>query len=886
MDRGLFRSEFYRTYINENQNNENIEKPKREEVVNFKHGLNYSKLDNDGYINVGAKVNGSTAIIGKTSPVENTNDKSKKDATIFSRDKENGIVDNVLVTTNEQGQRISKVKIRSGRMPEMGDKLASRFAQKGTIGLTVRQEDMPFTCEGITPDIIINSHCIPSRATIGQLIESVLGKIGLFEGNITDGTIFTEFNHNNLVSRLHEAGYQNKGYEVLYNGMTGEQMNAQIFIGPTYYQRLKHLVKDKIQCRAKGPKQHLIRQPLEGRGRDGGLRFGEMERDCSCFGTCISIENNLSVRIENMSECGFNVLSFDEKKNGIVNSKQTGFLYKGERECIELTLQDGRTLTFTEEHPFLTSDNQWIKARDITLNTTVLKVGLTGPELNIENEIKECNGWSLQVGSLLLKTDSKEEYLKTLSFVRIIGILITDGHITKRDFKGSIYLGHQLDLNDILNDFKKFCCIDTTPKMKGNSYVIYIPPEFMKDIIQLKGLLVGAKISQADSLPEFVIDESCPRPIVREFLGAIMGGDGHTCLLGTHREKRDLLTSPSFSRSKTYEYVESLETTFDQIIKLFNKCGIQKITIQKAKETSASKRNNKDKDEDEKEERSYQLTLHLDIDEMIPFAENIGFRYCYHKSQRLEAAVSYRKLRNAVIRQHNWIINRVDEITNYSNIKKEKPNARIQTKKAIKQALEELEQKETLVHTYAIPSTHDFTDHLIKGTSFGKFNSNGFPTAEQYIKEIGAFDWFINDDDSKKKIAYGTDRDREVLPTLQLKVIGRRKVGLRPVFDIEVENTHNFLAEGVVAHNCSISHGASHFLREKLFLLSDKYTADVCNKCGILGLARNFKFECMHCRNKNDYSTVHIPYACKLLFQELMAMQIAPRIKPDGTIDV
>jgi DNA-directed RNA polymerase II subunit RPB2 len=273
LDRGLFRSTFFRTYINEAQTNETIEKPKKEEVSNLAYDANYNKIDEDGYIAIGAKVNGATTLIGKTTSVIGGTDKTKKDVSVFSRDKETGIVDQIVATTNEQGQRISKVKVRSSRMPEVGDKLASRHAQKGTIGLTLRQEDMPFTCEGITPDIIINTHAIPSRMTVGQLIECVLGKIGSMDGTINDSTVFGDFDYNNIAQRLQEVGYQNKGNEVMYSGLTGEKMDAQIFLGPTYYQRLKHLVKDKIYCRAKGPIQPLVRQPVEGRGRDGGLRL-------------------------------------------------------------------------------------------------------------------------------------------------------------------------------------------------------------------------------------------------------------------------------------------------------------------------------------------------------------------------------------------------------------------------------------------------------------------------------------------------------------------------------------------------------------------------------------------------------------------------------------
>jgi DNA-directed RNA polymerase II subunit RPB2 len=154
------------------------------------------------------------------------------------------------------------------------------MGQKGTVGITLPHEDMPFTQEGIVPDIIINPHAIPSRMTVAQLIECVTGKCAALNGNIRDATSFASNNPDAICEELHKCGYDKRGREVMYSGITGEQLDAEIFIGPTYYQRLKHMVADKIHSRATGPVQLLTRQPVEGRSKEGGLRFGEMERDC------------------------------------------------------------------------------------------------------------------------------------------------------------------------------------------------------------------------------------------------------------------------------------------------------------------------------------------------------------------------------------------------------------------------------------------------------------------------------------------------------------------------------------------------------------------------------------------------------------------------------
>jgi DNA-directed RNA polymerase II subunit RPB2 len=264
-----------------NTNKENIEVPSPNDTVSMKYN-NYQKLDEDGVVAPGNKVSDDDIIIGKTfnlaSPTQTGH--SKKDCSTNLRHNESGVVDKVMVTVNEQGMKLIKSKVRSMRVPEIGDKFASVHAQKGTVGMIYSQEDMPFTAQGITPDIIVNPHAIPSRMTIGQLIECIYGKACALNGEYGDATAFTNPDPEDISDMLKKLGYDKHGEEVMYNGMTGEPMKTKIFIGPTYYQRLKHMVQDKIHARARGPMQILTRQPVEGRSRDGGLRMGEMEKDC------------------------------------------------------------------------------------------------------------------------------------------------------------------------------------------------------------------------------------------------------------------------------------------------------------------------------------------------------------------------------------------------------------------------------------------------------------------------------------------------------------------------------------------------------------------------------------------------------------------------------
>jgi len=291
IERGFARSSYFRPAVAEELRYsgglmDNICIPDKE-VKGYKSEKDYRMLEGDGIIYPEAQVREEDVIIGKTSPPRflssleeySLSSNIRRESSVALRHGEEGVVDFVLITENEEGNKLVQVRIRDQRIPEIGDKFCSRHSQKGVVGLIVPESDMPYSASGIVPDMLFSPHSIPSRMTMAHLLELLGGKMGALAARHIDGTTFESEPEEAMRRELLSLGFRENGTETLYNGITGEKLDAQIYIGSMYYLKLKHMVANKIHSRARGPIQLLTRQPTEGRAKEGGLRLGEMEKD-------------------------------------------------------------------------------------------------------------------------------------------------------------------------------------------------------------------------------------------------------------------------------------------------------------------------------------------------------------------------------------------------------------------------------------------------------------------------------------------------------------------------------------------------------------------------------------------------------------------------------
>jgi DNA-directed RNA polymerase beta subunit/intein/homing endonuclease len=834
---------------------------------------------------------------------------------------------------NGDGYECIRLVTRQYRKPMRGDKFAARHGQKGTAGEIMSSKDMPFLVRlGYTPNILINPLAFPSRMTIGLFVEAIMGisltatslkqpeySLPLFEKlenelsgsesekdnesklekdnelrypegfnpnihyamNLTgDASPFIKnFDVKYILRCIEKLGVPGFSEEEIIVPKTGERAYTLVFHGVMYYQRLKHMVMDKIHARATGSSHALHRQPTEGRKKKGGFRIGHMERDRCCKTTPIALKEGVSVELGSLKKFetiwGWNVT--DEI---LVKSTQTDYGNEGMRTLYIITLQDGRTLRAAKYHPFYTKNEEdeekndtYAEVHELIVGQDRLACSLNPPLVDFNEDIKLCKHgiWDAEFFESVSPNggvfNKYEVFRKSLALARLVGFAITDGHAYYRLNAVSVYLGHLTDVETMIDDIKRITGVDVDYVFESNIYTIKLPIDLAKAIRNMN-VIKGAKVKQDAMFPDF-IHNLTPQPILREFLGGLFGGDGHTCCLSSRREK-DLIKSVSISWTKDPTHLDSLQEHMETLQRLLKLRFDIDSTIQQPKLTTHSKNSGGD---------HKQILLNIPLTHLIPFSEQIGFRYCEHKSIRLSAGVSYRRFRENVLRQRMWIAERVDELINYRAKKSENPNAKIYgLAKAVKTATEELKLIEPILHKESIP-VNKRVGQLLTGQVNNEIRSGTFPTVGEYFKEIGALKMFLDENNpDSKEVTYGMTREQNGVPAYYLKIIDIRKQTYKvDMCDITVEGTESYLANGVVAHNCMLAQGVPEMVQDRLLYQSDVYRMPVCQVCGLEAIDDGKISYCRVCQT-SKVVMVQVPFGTKLLSQELRVLNIVPRI--------
>jgi aconitase A len=518
---------------------------------------------------------------------------------------------------------------------------------------------------------------------------------------------------------------------------------------------------------------------------------------CIAEGTPVLLANGTSQAIERMPSAGGASLLAPTTDGKLGRTMQAEMMIQGERECVSLTLQDGRTLVCTPDHEILCADGRWVRADQLQLGQDRIVVGLEAPLDELGDDEAD---YMLHVGNQTFTMDTTNERLRTLAFSRLLGHLLSDGSIGLLG-QGRMHVGQALDCEAVLDDVELLS--GTRPiarRYDQRKWTIVLPKPLTDAISTLPGVRTGRRIQQAPKLPSFVLDESCPRAVVREFMGGLFGADGHAPVLhrwGTCEEEATLET-PAYSQSTIPEHVETLKQVMFDVTRLLARCGVKtngaNIYEYPTRRSASSYPVAQD--------GILRVEARLELPDGLSFVERVGFRYCMDKALRASAAAVYWRLVDQIHRQRLWMSERLEELH-------QTDNALSFSRARMRAAVELMEREPVVFPHYALLEGHDRFSRLPKSTA-RKFqplhrDSCEFPSPVELLREIGSREWFAplrpraHSESSKR---YCIEKEALTLPTLALQVVERRPAGRRAVFDLAVDDLHAFIAGTVAVHNC------------------------------------------------------------------------------------
>lgn len=494
---------------------------------------------------------------------------------------------------------------------------------------------------------------------------------------------------------------------------------------------------------------------------------------CFVEGTRVSLPS-CSIDIKCLENINTDVITWVENK-GFSTSKKVHFFNNGEKECIELTLIDGTKISCTKDHRFLTKTG-WIEAQNLQSTDKILYYP-EQPFVDYEKEKLYTFNFSDLIGEL--------SYEKSSILCRLLGYLLTDGGISqstcyKNYLSGRvkyiydmsyIHLGTKIDAINIQKDI--FTLIGKLPSIQKVKYTykITLPIELTKMILSLDGIEKGNRLDNPATLPKFILNESCPLWIIREFIKGLMGGDGHCPSFDKSGNK---FSNVAFSQSKTHKQLNSLNDYMTKLQNIFNQFNISTII-------SNVKKNDKGD--------GYTQKLTIKQDDIIKFYETIGYAYCIGKTYKLAIVSSYYKLKKETKKQFEWVCNRTNDLIKNNNLSRTK---------AVKQSYYELISKGPIFNKYySLPNANAV--RISKMSICAKFNKTHFPSAKEYLKLTESYDKFVTDDNKK---SHAVKQNETHSPCYYLSILHKKDIGMKTVYDIEVKDTHNFVANGAVVHNC------------------------------------------------------------------------------------